>query len=253
MRALLSVLLSLVLTGCFQIASTITVRPDGSATIEDRVEMSGFGGDALMDSEGEGIDKAALQARAKALGEGVTLVGVKEQDTGYTAIYSVADVRTLRFTSPDLDLGEDGDAKTVADESMDLRFEFEDGAPSTLRLVVGDPSDGDAPEAAPDTLTEAERAEAERGLGMARALLGDARISVNVVVEGDIIETDADYAEGSAVTVYDVHFDTLFDVIEEHPELMGRDEPPTREIVALIGEREGFRVQSPGTVSVRFE
>lgn len=253
MRALLSVLLGLVLSGCFQIASTITVRPDGSATIEDRVELSGMGAAALMEAEETPFDKGALQARAAALGEGVTLVGVEEADGGYTALYAVADVRTLRFSSPDLDLGDNDDEKTLADEAMSVAFDFEPGTPSTLRIIVEDPGDEVSPEAPADTLTEAERADAARSLGMARALLGDARISVEVVVEGDIAETDADYVEGSTVTVYDVHFDALFDVIEEHPELMQRNEPPTREIMALIGERDGFQIQSPGTVAVRFE
>ena len=75
----------------------------------------------------------------------------------------------------------------------------------------------------------------------------------DVVVEGDVVGSDAAYVDGSTVTVCDVRFDAMFDVIEENPELMGRSEPPTAEILALVGDREGFRMQPPGSVEVRFE
>lgn len=255
LRHLLGLALLPTLAGCFTIASTITVRPDGTGTLRDVVEVSGVGALALEEEDGgkDGlIDKARLRARAAALGEGVTLVGVEESETGYTAIYSFSDVRTLRYGTPDLPLSEDDGDKTVADDAFDLLFDFESGDPATLRITV--PDEGGPTDDAPDKeMTAEEQAEAARALEFMRALLGEARMSVEVVLDGDVVETDAAFAEGSTITLVDFSFDDLFDVMEEHPELMGSEAPPTDQLQSILAGREGIALQPPGVVTVRFE
>lgn len=252
LRAALA-LLVLPLAGCFQIASTITVRPDGSALVRDEVTLSGMATLALLEDEkGEGgVSKAQLQARAAALGPGVTLVGLDRRDDGFTAVYSVPDVGRLRYTVPDLPVGDDDGDETIADASLDLTFAFDGGRPAVLRVVVPEEEAPDAPDAEP--MTAAERAEAAQGLRIVRALLGDARVVVEVAVEGRVVETDAAFRDSSIVTVYDVGFDALLDAIEENPELMGEGEPPVGQLRTLLAGREGVRLQEPGTVTVRFE
>ena len=254
MRFALASLLALALAGCFQTTSTITVRQDGSARLDETVELSGLGALAMMEGESgkDGLDKSRFVARAAALGEGVTLVGLEETESGYIAHYAIADVRSFRFTAPDFDLSADDEAETVADDNLALGFEFEPGRPAALRLVVPEPKE-DAREAEVAAPTEAQRAEMSRGLEVARALLGEARVTVEVVVEGDIVETDAPHVAGSTITVYDIPLDAVFDVLEEHPELSGPDRPPGDEISAFLAESGDVRIQPPGTVTVRFE
>lgn len=263
MRAALVLALGLALTGCFQIHSTITVRPDGSAVVEDRIELSGMMAEMMMAADeggkGSGVNKARLQARAAALGEGVTLLGVVESGTGYTARYGVPDVRVLRFTTADPDLGDDPDAPTVADEAVDLTFDFEPGETATLRILVPESGGPEADDPGADDPgadgenEETDPAETARNLRMARALLGDARMTVAVVLDGEVVETDAAYADGATVTVFDVLFDTLFDVVEERPDLLRGNAPPFDELREVVGDRDGIAIQPPGTVTVRFQ
>lgn len=257
--ALLSLLLLPALTGCFTIASTITVQPDGSGTLRDEVEVQGpfaLAALAAAEDEDEGgfVDKAQLQARAAALGDGVTLMEIEEHEAGYTALYTFSDIGDLRYSTPDLPIGEDGDDETISDDAFDLLFSFSEGSPSTLRITVpesDDAEDGDASET--EEVTAEDRENAARGLGMMRALLGDARLAVEVVVEGEIAETDAAFVDGSTVTLIDLSFNDVFDVLEEHPELMTDDAPPTDDLPALLIGREGVAFQPPGEVTVRFE
>ena len=252
---LVALALALPLAGCFQIASVLTVRPDGSALLRDRVTLSGMAALALLEGEkgGGGVDKARLQARAAALGPGVTLVALDEREDGFTAVYSVPDVGRLRYTVPDLPVGEDDGDETIADEGLDLTFAFDAGAPSALRIVVPeDEGTADSDEGA-GPMSAAARAEAAQGLRIARALLGDARVTVEVAVEGRVVETDAAFVDGSTVTVYDLGFDALFDALEENPELIGEGTPPVGRLRALLTGREGARLQEPGTVTVQFE
>ncbi len=257
MRVVLALLLVPALAGCFTLASTITVRPDGSGTIRDSVAVSGIGALAFQDPEddkdGGLVDKARLQARAAALGEGVTLMGMEETESGYVALYAFPDVRALRYAAPNLPLGEDDNAKTIADEAFDLSFDFEEGDPATLRITVPDneaPASDDGPAAEP---TAQEREQAQRGIEMLRALLGDAHVRLALVLDGDVVETDAAVIDGSTLTFVDIVFDELLDVMEEHPELMRGDEPPTHHLQTLLAGHEGIAIQPPGVVTVRFE
>lgn len=261
MRRLHSALLlalAFVFAGCFQIASTLSVRPDGSALLTDRVEVSGLGALALAESDEKtgGVDKAFFQERAAALGDGVSLLSLEQRETGFTAVYAVRDVRQLRYTAPDLPLSADEESQTMADESLNLTFEFDEGDPAVLRVIVPEETanGADRPTAEDEApMTDAELQEAQRGLEIARALLGDARMTVEVSVEGDIVDTDAAYVDGSTVTVYDVRFDALFDAVAENPGLMRGDAPPTDQMRALLTGREGVQMEEPGAVQIRFD
>ena len=245
----LIVLASVALAGCFQITSTLTVRADGSATLRDRVVLTGLA--AVFSDEG-GVDKGALRRRAAALGEGVRLVGVDEAgDGGHTAVYAVPDVTALRYTLPVPDLGGDGPS---AGGEPDLTFAFARGTPATLRIVVPEESEAGGDLLGPsdgDPLESAE--EARRALRYSRAFLDDARMEVRVEVEGRVVESDAAFREGPVVTVMEIEFSDLLDVMEESPELMTGAGPSSGEVRALLADRPGVRVQEPGTVTVRFE
>lgn len=234
-------LAAVALAGCFDMVSTVTVRPDGSALVRDSVTFSGM--DGLLD-DAMRPDKAALRLRAEALGEGVTLAGVATHDDGYTAVYSVRDVGALRYTLPDLDLSDDPDAETVADGPLNLSFAFEPGRPATLRVVVPDEAAGagDAP------VTDEEAAEMRQAFGLMRAMLGEAHVAVRVEVEGRVVESDAAFRDGSVVTLADFAFEDLVDALEATG-----GAGPEGGLAAFLAGHGDARVQEAGTVTVRFE
>ena len=249
-RALRPALLvaAVALAGCFDIVSTVVVRPDGSALVRDSVAFSGMGdlfGDAAVP------DKEALRVRAASLGEGVTLVGMADHDGGYTAIYAAPDVGALRYSLPDLALGDDPDAETTFGDAFDLAFAFERGDPATLRIVVPEGRGADSEPAAQPTAEEV--AGAERGVRVARALLGDARVEVHVEVEGRVVESDAAFRDGSAVTLAAFDVGEVFDALGGTPWMASLTPPSPRQLRALLAGRDDVRLQGSGVVTVRFE
>ncbi len=243
MRALV-VLFAVALSGCFQVASVLTVRPDGSAQLRDQVTLSGMALMALEETgEGEGLfSRSEMETRAQALGEGVRLASFETHDDGYTAVYDVDDVRRLSYASPTLDSGSE------ASDGIGMTFGFDDGAPSTLRLFVPKPSPaksaGDATEVDPESQSQA--------IQMMRGFLEDARVTVAVEVDGEIVETNAPAVDGTRLTVYDVPFGVLFDAMAEDPSLAEAGSSDPAAVMARFRGVDGIRIPAPGTIRVRF-
>ncbi len=238
---LVLIALAVGLAGCFQSLSTLTVRADGSATLVEVVALSdaalGFMAGAADSSR---TDRAELEARAAALGPGVTLTDLRETDDGYTATFHVPDVRTLRLTMPDAPMGSRSDSSSSAPFTFAFRRGPAGGA-HALDVIVPAP-----PPAAPDTAA-ADPERQRQGLAMARMLLGDARLTLRVEAEGTVEQTDL-----RDDTVLDVQMGALLDLLAEHPHLAGAQQPPLDEIARLSEGVEGLHVTPPGTYTVRF-
>lgn len=250
-------LVAVALSGCFQMASLLTVRPDGSATVAETFTFSeqALSFMTMADTAGTGLaDRAQLEARAAALGPGVRLLSVKTDKDSYTATYGVDRVADLRYTPPSPPSGDDGPGGRAEPDRAEAPYTFAftpgaAGMPHTLVVTVPDTD----PVQTADDPEPADPAQQQQALAMARALLGDARATIRVAVAGEIVETDAAFADGEAVTLADIQMGVLFDLLAEHPELMGAQDAPMGEIARLADGRDGLRVQVPGAVTVRFE
>ena len=244
MRLVAALLLVVVLGGCFQVASVLTVRPDGSAVLRDEVTLSGMALLALEEArEDEGpFSRAEMVARADALGEGVRLLSVEARDDGYTALYTVDDVRQIRYATPAPDAGSD------AAGGIALSFGFDEGDPSVLRVFVPKP-----PAAKPtEPAAEIDSVAQARALGMVRGVLSDARVTVTIEVEGDVVDTNATTVDGPRITVYDVPFDVLLDAMEKDPALGAGGSPDPAAVLSTLRAVEGLTIPAPGTIRVRF-
>ena len=251
MRSLYALVLAVVLSGCFHVDSLLTVRPDGSATLRDEITLSGMALMALMEAEedeGTLFDEAAMEQRATALGEGVRVASFEPREDGYAVTFEIDDVRQIRYATPDA-LGEQsGDTP----DGVDLSFGFDEGAASTLRVLIPKPElDDDKPGDAEDA-PGADPQEQARMLAMMRSFFADARVTVAVEVEGEIEETNASYVDGSRVTVFDLPFVAVFDVMEANPEMMGSEPPEPEAMLDELRAIEGVRMEGPGTIRVRF-
>jgi len=167
-------MLCLFLSSCFDSTTKITVRPDGSGTIEETVivrrvaieqirnmvgEMArGLGGNQeSIETHGLNLfDESKLRADATKLGDGVEYQSgqriVNEHGEGYRAVYTFADISRLRINqNPSEKIPGAGTVKLPTQPKEFVTFEFTRGSPN--RLVVYLPRQGQ-----PDSI-EAEKAQ----------------------------------------------------------------------------------------------
>jgi len=261
-------LLALCLTGCLQIESLVKVKPDGSGTIEEKFTMGGavaaqmksmaaaFGGDKAG-GKGNGLyDEAKLKARAGEMGAGVTFVAGKpvtgaDGSEGYTAVYAFSDVNQLKLSPNAGDLGpQAGPAKPKdGKKEFPVTFKFTKGQPATLTVVNPNvrTKPGKEPKAA-----EAEGAD-DAMLPMMKEMMKDMRVRMAVEVEGKIVQTTAQWQEGSRVTLMDVEMNKVLDDPARLKALMKFKDPNAPEAKAALAKIPGFKVETADTVVIKFQ
>ena len=113
----------------------------------------------------------------------------------------------------------------------------------------------------PDSLaveTEKIRQQMQEQGGLIRGFLGEARMSASIVFPGTITETNASYADSTTVTLVDILFGSMLDLMKENPEIAARlqlaqSESQRQALLAEMGELADFRYEANNDVVVRFE
>lgn len=278
LRLILAALLSTIaLSGCLEVEKMVKLKADGSGTLEEKVVMSkaaiaqveqmasGFG--ALGEKKKEDkpaakgfdlLDEKKLQEAAAKMGEGVTYVGAKKIDTengrGFVATYAFKDINKLKLdqnpgdamptpTGPGLQkAGGPGGGKVEP-----VTFKFTKGAPTELVVVMPVPD-----------LKKAEKKEQTGGMDdmaiqMTKQMFKDMKISMAVEVAGTIKETNAEYKEGSRVTLMEMDFNKLLANPEKFKQLAKENPKTLQESKALMKGLDGVKVETAPQVKIKFQ
>ena len=206
-----ALLWALFLTGCFQMEQVIRVKADGSGTIsvtavvntdtlKQMLEMAKASGEDAKSPLDEMLDEAKAKDGEKKFGEGVKFEKLEKiknaSGEGAVVTYSFTDVTKLKV---DFNLQEMGEVSEEAKEP--LTFDFTKGTPATLTIK--------ATHKAPGGEKPPEDADADAQLAMAAQMFKGAKITVAVVVDGTITETDAAHHDTSRVTMAELPFDEV--------------------------------------------
>lgn len=215
---------TLLCSGCFQIERTITLKPDGSGTYTETFlvgeQMVAFlqGLAATGEKtpapprEFELATPQELSAAAEKMGDGVRFVAhrrlVRNGFVGYEAVYAFQDINhlTLDSKAPTPDR-----SAHAATPSAPLRFKHTPGAVAHLLIIPHRPdvvpSQGNkqkkaaaADQAAASTPDDREAV---------KQLLGGMRMNLTLLIEGEIITTNASYREGNRIVLAELESDKL--------------------------------------------
>jgi len=266
--SLASVVTACLTTSCFQSETTVHLNKDGSGTV---VEETRLGGQALemlaqLSQLGGGAPGAApkdplddmfsedkAKARAAKLGEGVTFEKVEKTEKdgfkGGKTTYRFADINKLTLNTSDSmsDAMPEipGQPKPEAKKTEPIRFKYEGG-----KLTVLNPQPekkeapaGEAPAPAPDPAQ----------MEMAKQMFVGAKVSVNLIIESGIAETNAAHVDGNKVTLLEMDLGKLMQNQEAFAKLSAAgNEDPASAMEALKGV-EGVKVETAKelTVSVK--
>ena len=279
------------LGGCLDMEKVVHVKSDGSGFVEERMLMKPeaiamMQGMAKMASEpgDQGgfqlLDRDRLAAEAAAMGPGVTLASAEALSTpdgeGYVARFAFTDINQLSLDQNPNQPGS-GDAaqagppghasaaeiaasgsttgEAPARKKEAIRFELRKGEQPVL--VIRSPKDAEAPtrdttaaDSAPAPLPDGP--EGQMALQMMRQMFKGMHVAVKVEVEGEIIETNAGFREGSRVTLMDIQFDQILADPERFKRLASAQPEGIEQVKALMKDLPGVKVELSDPVEIRF-
>lgn len=209
LRLLLLALAAAVFPSCMTIDSLISVNPDGSGTITDKVILKEAAKSMMNMAADSGVnpllDEKSYKERAKKLG--AEFVGVKKidgKDDAVEATYKFADISKIKYTPSDGGMNQDEEEE--ADEPM--TFEFTAGSPAKLKVITpkdfhnmkegmnqGDEEGGEAADAMGDAM-----------LAMMAPMFKDMKMRARIKCGSEIVKTDATISKNNEVILMFIDF-----------------------------------------------
>jgi hypothetical protein len=214
------VLAAVCATGCIRSATLITEKPDGTGTIEQTVLMNAaalkgmLGGLGSQPGQGQqGLSEDDWKKAAAKLGEGVTYVSsepMKSPDgfEGSKAKYAFTDITKLRVNQdPQLSsAGTSGFSVNSKSESPVTFALAQTGGLNTLTVTFNDKPSTAAPKptGGPDM-------DNPQMMEIMKTMFKGFKVGIDLEVAGKIVKTNADYVEGSRVTLLEMDLGSLLE------------------------------------------
>jgi hypothetical protein len=222
MRIVAVLAVSVCLTGCINSGTLIKVKPDGSGTIDQTILMNVAtlkGMMAGLDPKGEMKEKtpfsdAQLKEAAARLGKGVRFVSSTPMSQGgfegVKAIYAFDDINQVRVDQDPNVSGSSGNQMSSANNSNPVTFKHaRQGGNSVLTIAFNENAKaGQAPPAGAQTAPENVD---PAMLQMMKSMFQGFKVAIDVEVEGKIVKTNADYVNGSRVTLLEIDMASLLE------------------------------------------
>jgi hypothetical protein len=260
----------LAISGCVDLKTKIKVNRDGSGTVEETLLMStemiqmlkqfmsGFAGDSTNAEGFKLYNEEEMKKRASDYGEDVEFLSGKEllQDgrEGYTAIYSFKDLNKLKFDqNPGSKIPEEIEGtEEEHKEYITFRFDKNNGSEIIITMPPASQEKEDI-----DSTKEAYSADSDSldaaDLSKLKLLFKDFDISLVVETDGEITETNANYADRSSITLFDLNFNLLLDNSEKLKELKKINPNNIQELKEIIKDVAGIKIETNNPVKIKFE
>jgi hypothetical protein len=258
----------LFLTGCIDTTTKITVKPDGSGTIEKTLILSrhlaelmismGTKGDAATIEQGM-LNEKSLRDGAARMGSGVSFVSAKkitaDKGNGWNAVYSFTDISKLRINqNPAADLTLPGTtaaaaAAAASADSDNFRFTFVKGSSATLTVAFPKPDQSAKPAGGPP----AGAGNNQKLMDQMKQLYSDLRIVLTIEVGGTITQTNAAYVSGSTVTLLDMDFAKIIGDDATFKKLTTSQNQSMPQLRATVKSVPGVKIETQDPVSITFK
>lgn len=264
-RALVLVAASVTLVGCINSSTLVKVKPDGSGTIEQTTLVntsalkSMMPGGQTTEKPGSVINKADLERQAERMGKGVRLVSAEPASgggfEGVKAIYAFDDINQVEVNQdPSMSGASDGQFSSAPPKNESpIKFTLtKSGANPVLTIQLQDkPPVSDTapagPAGGPDMADPAV-------MNMMKAMFDGFKVAIDVEVDGSIVNTNAEYVEGSRITLLNMDMGALFADQEKLKALQGKVKPGASlsEVKPYLKDVQGIKIDGP-TINVEFK
>lgn len=260
-------LLMLLFAGCLQVETTLKVNKDGSGYIDEKVLFSKTFVNMLKDFAEAFQDSASTEefsvfseeeiiADAKDYGENVVYVSYKKIDNenweGYQATYSFDDITKIKISpSPDSKVDMGDQAAENEQEAEYYFFKFVKG--NTPQLIIDRPvielnEETDENNDSEDSVQSDEEA-GEEFVKMMEGM----KIDIAIEVEGEIINTNATYVQGSRVTLFQMDFSEMMKNKEGFEEFKKNEPKNIDEMKKYLEKLPGIKLEVEKPVTINFK
>ena len=256
--------LAVCLSACINSSTLVKVKPDGSGTIEQTLLvnaqaikglMAGRGGGQAKESGvGPGVpNEAEFKRAAERMGvKPVSITPLKENGfEGAKAIFAFDDI-TKVHVDQDPQLGAANGPVRDSKESP-IRFTFvKQGGSSVLTVVFDEKKAANATAEMQSKSGSIESIDPQM-MQMLKTMFNGFKVAVDLEVEGKILKTNADYVNGSRVTLLEIEMAGLFEDEAKLKELQSKIGPGATisEIKPYLKDVKGVKINNP-TVSIEF-
>jgi hypothetical protein len=204
-------------SACFQFSTVLTLKADGSGTIDQRLlfsqgavaqlrQLASLGGGG---QDFDPLSEKQAREAATTMGQGVTYVSStvinSSEGVGRDIKYAFADINKLSLNQAPPAPGGMPVGPPGADPSDRVAFNLTRQADghSLLKIIVPQLPVGRGDNAAPPNSPSADQ------IAMLKPMLAGARISIAVEPAGRLVRTSSPYVTGQRVTLVDVNVDSL--------------------------------------------
>ena len=217
LRVVTILAVSVCLTGCINSGTLIKVKADGSGTVEQTLLMNVATLKAMMsgiDPKGEmqksPFSDAQLKQVAERLGKGVRFVSSTPMSQGgfegVKAIYAFDDINQVRVDQ-DPNFGPSADSRTAASQEPVTFKHTKQGGNSVLTVSFNENAKAPADTPMPNQPENMDPAM----LQMMKSMFQGFKVAIDLEVEGKIVKTNADYVNGSKITLLEIDMASLLE------------------------------------------
>jgi len=264
MKFAVVVLAAVSLTACLDSTTIVKVKPDGSGTVEQTtlVNMAALKGmmpNTDKPASGPVINRADLERTAERMGKGVRLVSAEpvKRDNGFEgtkAIFAFDDINQVQV-SQDPGMSGSADGRMSSEPTKDDPVKFKlarNGSTSVLTIAFTDkpgggsgkpPADaGDVPDLTNPMM-----------MNMIKTMFQGFKINIDLEVAGPIIKTNAEYVNGSRITLLEMDMEALLADEAKFKALQSKLGPDASlsEVKPYLKDIKGIKIDGP-TITVEF-
>ncbi|MBV5326124.1 MAG: hypothetical protein JZU65_00575 [Chlorobium sp.] len=257
------------LSGCFDVSTIITVRPDGTGTVAERMLMSNASLGQMVElvekdqkkRSGDMPDKSELKKRAHEMGEGVRFLSIHPVATkshkGYEALYAFNNIDQLlinrnpnKGTARDSSIGSDGQKK----KNQYVRFALEKGTPSRLMVMQDQEQSSSSTGSSSAAATSVTPEQREMMTRFMQEVFRGMHVFLAVDIDGTLLGTNATHRTDKRVTLVDVDFDKLMENASQFALLTELGPEPNPEVLQKLLEKiPGVKVESKTKIDITFQ
>jgi hypothetical protein len=264
MRRLIPVLFfAMICSGCIHATTLITLKPDGSGTIDQEMAMKaetlamlrGFaqqaGGAKAGAKDATGDLFTEEQAKKAALDMGVKFVSGAPFKTGelegYRAKYSFDDIRALKMKMDQQTSQMNTAGGGGSSPEKPFGFDFNRGvASSVLTIRMPEQKTAQLSQMGMGGAGGADMKENEQAMAMMKTMMAGLYFDVSVAIDGHIVKSNAPYVDAGRVTLIQMDFDKIM----ANPEAFKKMQQAKD--FASLQNLPGLKVVSTPTVTIEF-